>query len=74
MSNSYLHLSQGRTFPNPSTELGWKLRYSPESITREDQMVLASMVSAYSYLTLEISQKQRNEVCQSIKEEVSKYE
>jgi hypothetical protein len=30
--------------------LEWKLRYAPESLTREDQLVLASIVAAYREL------------------------
>lgn len=40
------------TWPNPTdpTELEWRLRYSPESITRGDQLAIASVLSAYGYL------------------------
>lgn len=31
--------------------LEWKLRYAPEHLTREDQLVLASVVAAYTHLT-----------------------
>lgn len=40
------------TWPDPTDprELDWRLRYAPDSITRGDQMALASIVSAYAYL------------------------
>jgi len=40
------------TWPNPTDprELEWRLRYSPDSITRGDEMALASLVHAYGYL------------------------
>lgn len=31
--------------------LEWKLRYAPDALTRGDQLVLASVVAAYAYLT-----------------------
>lgn len=31
--------------------LEWKLRYAPQRLTREDQLILASVVAAYVHLT-----------------------
>ena len=31
-------------------ELEWKLRYAPDEMTREDQLVTASCLAAYRYL------------------------
>lgn len=40
----------------------WLLRYAPERLTREDQLVLAAVVAAYVYLTNpDLSQKDARE-------------
>lgn len=78
MSNRYLklfadNLDKRRTFPSPiepaSDENGveWKLRYAPESLTREDHMYLASIVSAYAYLVFEMTSKDRQAVVSEIR-------
>lgn len=36
--------------PRDPRELGWRVRYAPESLTRRDQMVLSSIISAYAHL------------------------
>ena len=38
------------TWPVNVGDLGWKLRYAPDTLTREDQLVLASVVASYCYL------------------------
>lgn len=38
------------TWPINVGELEWKLRYAPDSLTREDQLMLASVVGSYSFL------------------------
>lgn len=37
--------------PDPEGGLEWRLRYAPDSIDRRDQLLLASIVAAYSALT-----------------------
>jgi hypothetical protein len=48
---SYL-LFDGMCWPDPTDprESEWRLRYRPDSITRKDQMALASVMHAYRYL------------------------
>jgi hypothetical protein len=64
-----LKLSDGSFWPRPAMEsdeyqgVGWKCRYSPESLTREDLLQLASIADAYGYLLLETTQKRRDFVC-----------
>lgn len=48
-------------------DLGYRLRYCPESITVEDRMVLAELVSAYIQMVND-PQKKRNAVCREIRE------
>jgi hypothetical protein len=73
MTDRYLRLftdepDKRRVFPSPvepaSDDCGveWKLRYAPQSLTREDQMYLASIVSAYGYLVCEMTAKDRQSV------------
>ena len=48
--------ADGTTWPLPESEDGdahtveWKLRYAPNQLTREDQLYLASICSAYGAL------------------------
>jgi hypothetical protein len=69
----YLRLFRGdsdkqRTFPSPVEPpsdfngVEWKLRYAPNQLTREDQLYLASIVSAYSYLVMDMTAKDRQAV------------
>jgi hypothetical protein len=37
----------GMVWPIPDSDTEWRLRYAPESITRQDQLYLASVVAAY---------------------------
>ena len=39
------------TWPVDVGDLEWALRYDPDSLTREDQLVIASVVHSYSFLT-----------------------
>lgn len=46
----YVHFD-GMCWPFPCVRVGdleWKLRYSPESLTRADQLVAASVIAAYA--------------------------
>ena len=50
--------------------LEWRLRHAPESITRGDQLHLASIVSAYREL-LRCTEKRRREVVRGMKATVN---
>lgn len=74
----YLRLFRGepdkaRTFPSPiepaseDNGVGWKLRYAPASLTREDQMYAASILDAYAYLICEMTAKDRQSVVSEIR-------
>ena len=41
---------ENMTWPLPTDHIEWRLRYAPDSITREDQLKLASLVNAYETL------------------------
>lgn len=47
-------------------DINWKLRYSPKSLTKEEMLSAASVLSAYAYLPF-MTQKRRNEVCSVLK-------
>lgn len=49
--HGHLHI-QDMTWPDPRDprELEWRLRYAPDTITRRDQLTVASIVHAYNYL------------------------
>ena len=38
---------EGMTWPTAEEETEWRLRHAPESVTREDQLYAASIISAY---------------------------
>lgn len=65
--------SKARTFPNPvepdSDNCGveWKLCHAPGTLTREDQMYAASVLSAYAYLVLEMTARDRQSVVSEIR-------
>lgn len=54
MTVRYRKLADGTIWPTPGDDpdggLEWRLRYAPNSLTRPDQLVLASIVSAYRQL------------------------
>ncbi|OBA94650.1 hypothetical protein A5668_09105 [Mycolicibacterium fortuitum] len=63
-----------RVFPTPiephaadQASVGWKLNYAPESLTREDHMYAASVISAYAYLVCEMTAKDRQSVVSEIR-------
>lgn len=47
-----LRLGDGSSWPEPDPEdgAGWKLRYNPAAMTREEQLQAASIIDAYNYL------------------------
>lgn len=55
------------TWPDPETNLGWKLRYAPESVNRSDQLTLAAIVDAYQELTMNKTTERRNAVVKQIR-------
>jgi hypothetical protein len=78
MSGRYLRLFQGdpdktRTLPSPietvsdQNGVGWKLRYAPQTLTKEDQMYAASILDAYAYLVCEMTAKDRQSVVSEIR-------
>lgn len=82
MSNRYLHLFRGepdksRKFPSPietvsdDNGVGWKLRYAPDSLTREDRMYAASILDAYAYLVCHMTAKERQSVVSEIRRQLA---
>lgn len=58
------------TWPAVTAEvanLGWSLRYMPQSLSTSDRLVLASIVDAYIQMVGD-PQKKRNAVCKEIRE------
>jgi len=53
----------------PTTDIAWKLNHAPDSLTREDQLVAASVICAYREL-VNGTQKKRNMVCKALKDHV----
>lgn len=49
------------------SEVEWKLRHAPESMTRSDQLTAASVIAAYMQMIGD-TQKKRNAVCKSLRE------
>jgi hypothetical protein len=62
-----------RTFPTPvepasdDNGVGWKLRYAPDTLTKEDQMYASSIIDAYAYLICEMTAKDRQAVVSEIR-------
>lgn len=50
--------------PTDPRELGWRLRYAPGGLTRRDELVLASIVEAYSSLVCMDSRTRQRRVMQ----------
>lgn len=53
--------------PMPDNDLEWRCRYAPETITEQDKLHIASILSAYEYMITTMTQKQRNSICSRIK-------
>ena len=66
---SYVHFD-GMAWPDPrfAADVNWRLRYSPQSITRSDQLVLASIADAYTTI-ISMTQRERNSRAARIKKE-----
>jgi hypothetical protein len=53
MSSCYFRSFNGMTWPTPSeamSQLSWRLTWAPESISKEEMLVLAALISAYREL------------------------
>lgn len=71
ISRNYVMLDNGETVwpsPLPTNDLQWRFRYAQDSLTKEDLLHAASILSAYEALIMQCTQKRRNEVCSKIKE------
>lgn len=70
MANRYRKLPDETVWPTPGDDpdggLEWRLRYAPESLTRQDQLVLASIVAAYREL-LTCPMRRRNDVVRGLR-------
>jgi hypothetical protein len=71
--SSRVTLPDGSSWPRPALgydedgDIGWRCRYSPDSITRQDLMRLAGIVDAYGILVAESTQKRRDYVCRELR-------
>lgn len=50
-----------------ASDLDWKLRYAPDSITRGDILAAASIIESYVYMIAETTQKKRDLVCRDLR-------
>lgn len=57
----------GMTWPTPDPNLDWRLRFAPDSVTRQDQLYLASVLSAYDCF-IKTGRAQREKVCRKLRE------
>lgn len=56
MSDRYVRMDDGTVWPvdvvaDDGTSVQWRLRYAPETMTRDHQMLAASILDAYATLT-----------------------
>jgi len=74
MTARYRTLADGSVWPTPGDDpdggLEWRLRYAPESITRTDLLVLASIVSAYREV-LTCPSRRRNDVVRMLRPQLN---
>lgn len=63
--DSYIRLEDGTIWPDPSKvgEVEYALRYGPDHLTREQQLLAAGALGAYAYLLTEpsLTMKHRTE-------------
>lgn len=52
--------------PNCTGDLIWRCSWAPETITKEDLLILSSYIENYCYMVTEMSQQKRNETCSKI--------
>ena len=55
-------------WPLPNGDLQWQLRYGSGLLNDIDKIRVATILSAYHALVLEKTQKDRNYICEKIKE------
>ncbi len=71
MNNSFVPVGEDMVWPSIKeciTDIAWKLRWSPNSLTFQDKVVAASVISAYRDL-VSTTQKKRNLVCREIQKD-----
>ena len=65
-------VSDGSSWPRPALEsddtlgIGWRLRHKP-TLTREEILEAAEIVSAYGYLVTQSTREKRDMVCRDIR-------
>jgi len=47
--------------------IGWKCRYAPDTVTREDLLILASIADSYGYLICETTRERREYVVREMR-------
>lgn len=64
----YTRVGDEMTWPSFNLgDLEYRLRHSPESIKRGEELFLASVLAAYRTLILQ-TQSERNEICKALRE------
>ena len=64
----YVSLSNNTVFPAPDQgDLGWNLIHNPQAVTRNDMLVLQSILHAYSVL-IHAPQVKRNKICAALRD------
>jgi len=70
--STHIRFDDGSSWPRPALEsdeeygIGHRLRYARE-LTSSERMEAASVIAAYGYLIVEMTQERRNKVCAQIK-------
>lgn len=60
--------SGSMTWPSKNTyNLCWKMIHAPETVTKEEMLVAASVLTAYQHLIESLLQKARNSICVALK-------
>lgn len=73
---SRIKLRSGGQVVRPSLEsddeygIAHRLRYSPDSISRGDQLTLAEIVDTYGYLLIGANRAERDRICNEAREAV----
>lgn len=67
----YIQIDGQMTFPNPEneylSEIEWKMRYDRKSVTEQEMLHVAEVISAYREIVCRKTQTNRNKVCAAIK-------
>ena len=61
-----LHIFDSMTWPLIDGDLAWRLIHAPESVTSQDKMYLASVLSAYAEL-IRCGRDKREHVCRELR-------